>query len=231
MTAAGGADHPFTPDLFARIDETDDSLFYSQPRKVVHLDENAVEALSAFLAESLPPEGELLDLMSSWRSHLPPQLPRKRVVGLGMNAEEMADNPDLDEWIVHDLNKSPQLPFAEAAFDAAMLTVSMQYLVKPIDVFRSVARCLRPAAPFIVVLSHRCFPTKAVKIWNDCQNMRERMELGMAYFRFAGAFTDVQGVDLRPGLPAGEDPVVAVFGRREGTPTGRPRSGVSWRRR
>ena len=229
--AAGPTDHPFTPDLFARIDETDDALFYREPRKVVHLDEPALAALARFFAESLPPNGELLDLMASWRSHLPPSLARKRIVGLGMNGEEMADNPDLDEWVVHDLNKTPELPFPDSRFDAAMLTVSLQYLVKPIDVFRSVARCLRPAAPFIVVLSHRCFPTKAVKIWNDCQDMRERMELGMAYFRFAGGFTDVQGVNLRPGAPAGEDPAMAVIGRREGTAAGGPRSGATWRRR
>src|SRR5229473_1108614 len=104
-----------------------------------------------------PREGELLDVMSSWRSHLPQSFAAKRVVGIGMNAEEMADNPDLDEHVVHDLNRNPELPFADESFDGAMLTVSMQYLVKPIEVFRSIARCLRPATPLIVVISHRCF--------------------------------------------------------------------------
>ncbi|MBI2963171.1 MAG: methyltransferase domain-containing protein [Deltaproteobacteria bacterium] len=229
MTTAG--DHPFTSDLFVRLDETDDALFYAIPRKVVHLDEGAGAAASRFYGETLPPNGTLLDLMASWRSHLPADLPRRRVIGLGMNAEEMSDNPDLDEWVVHDLNKQPALPFAEARFDGALLTVSVQYLVKPIEVFRSVARSLRPGAPFIVSISHRCFPPKAVKIWQECRNMRERMELAMAYFRFAGGFDAVQGVDLRPEVRAGEDPVLAIFGKREGDAAGVRRPAAGWRRR
>ena len=225
------ADHPFTPDLFARADEDDDAIFYASARKVVHLDDRAIAAVSEFFAEQLPAGGELLDLMASWRSHLPKRLPRKRVVGLGMNEAEMSDNPDLDAWVVHDLNENPELPFPDGEFDGGMLTVSMQYLTKPIEVFRSVARCLKPAAPFIVIVSHRCFPTKAVKIWHQCQGMRERMELGMAYFSFAGGFTDVLGVDLRPSLQPEEDPVRAIIGKREGSGGAARRPTVGWRRR
>jgi len=231
VSPSGPADHPFTPDLFARADESDDASFYAMPRRVVHLDEPALAAVAAFFGEQLPPHGELLDVMASWRSHLPKALPRKRVTGLGMNAEEMAENPDLDAWVVHDLNRDPELPFADRSFDGATLTVSMQYLVRPIEVFRSVARCLRPGAPLIVVVSHRCFPTKAVKIFQQCQTMRERMELGMAYFSFAGGFADVLGVDLRPAAAPGEDPVRAVIGRRQGASTPGERPTATWRRR
>lgn len=229
--ATPAGDHPFTPDLFVRLDETDDSVFYSTPRKVVHLDDGAVAAVSRFYSEILPPHGKILDLMASWRSHLPVELPRQRVVGLGMNAEEMSDNPDLDEWVVHDLNKEPELPFSDAEFDGAVLSVSVQYLVKPIDVFRSVARILRPRAPFVVSISHRCFPTKTVKIWQRCQNMRERMELGMAYFSFAGGFMEVQGVDLRPGARPEQDPLLAIFGKREGDAKAVRRTTAGWHRR
>jgi SAM-dependent methyltransferase len=229
--APSPGDHPFTPDLFERGDESDDALFYAMPRKVVHLDEPAIAAVGEFFGENLPREGELLDLMASWRSHLPKRLQAKRLVGLGMNADEMSDNPDLDEFVVHDLNRRPELPFTDESFDGAVLTVSLQYLTQPIAVFRSVARCLRPAAPFIVVVSHRCFPTKAVKIWHQCQTMRERMELGMAYFSFAGGFSDVLGVDLRPSVPAGEDPVRAIIGRREGGRHPSRRGHAPWRRR
>jgi hypothetical protein len=227
----GAADHPFTADLFARIDESDDALFYSTPRKVVHLDAPAIAAVTRFLGESLPPASELLDVMASWRSHLPASLPRKRVVGVGMNVEELSENPDLDEWIVHDLNRDPEVPFAEASFDGATLTLSLQYLVKPIEVFRSLARCLRPAAPLIVVISHRSFPSKAVKIWHDCKSMRERMELCMAYFNFAGGFGAVQGIDLRPSARPEEDPVRAIVGTRASTGPQRQRPAAGWRRR
>jgi len=101
------ADHPFTPDLFARTDESDDAVFYSVPRKVVHLDEAAVAVVTAFFAEQLPSHADLLDVMASWRSHLPTKLARKNVVGLGMNEEEMAENPDLNTWVVHDLKRNP----------------------------------------------------------------------------------------------------------------------------
>ncbi|MGH7856420.1 MAG: class I SAM-dependent methyltransferase, partial [Candidatus Binatia bacterium] len=198
---------------------------------VVHLDDGAVAAVKRFFGETLPKGAVLLDLMSSWCSHLPAELAPKRVVGLGMNAEEMADNPDLDEHVVHDLNREPRLPFGDEEFDAATLTVSMQYLTHPVEVFREVRRVLRPAAPFVVVISHRCFPPKAVKIWNQCQNMRERMELGMAYFRFAGGFTGLLGVDLRPGVTQGGDPVLAVLACREGTSSADARSTTGWRRR
>lgn len=225
------SDHPFTPDLFERMDESDDSLFYAAPRKVLHLDDGAIAAVKRFFGETLPREAALLDLMSSWRSHLPAELAPRRVVGLGMNAEEMADNPDLDEHVVHDVNREPRLPFGDGEFDGAVLTVSMQYLTQPVEVFREVRRVLRPGAPFVVVISHRCFPPKAVKIWNQCQNMRERMELGMAYFRFAGGFTGLLGVDLRPGVPEGGDPVLAVVACRESSSAAGGKATTGWRRR
>ena len=224
-------DHPFTPDLFERLDEGDDARFYAEPRKVVHLDEPARAAVTRFFAETLPRDAEILDLMASWRSHLPPDLAPRRVTGLGMNAAEMEDNPDLDAHVVHDLNAAPVLPFADAAFDAVLLTVSMQYLIHPIEVFREVHRVLRPGGLCVVVLSHRCFFPKAVKIWNQCRSMRERMELAMAYFRYAGGFTGVLGVDLRPGAGSGEDPVVAVYASREGATRRSVRPTTGWRKR
>ena len=229
MTAP--ADHPFTPDLFERMDESDDALFYELPRKCVHIDDGAIRAVERYYAEIVPEGGELLDLMSSWRSHLPP-LPRaRRVVGVGMSAEEMTDNPQLTEHVVHDVNREPRLPFEDASFDAAVLSVSLQYLIHPIDFFRDVARVLRPGAPFAVVLSHRCFPTKAVKIWHQCQSMRERMELGMAYFQYGGGFVEISGVDLRPGVRGDEDPAVAVMAKKAGGADRAKDLGAGWRRR
>jgi SAM-dependent methyltransferase len=225
------SDHPFTPDLFERMDESDDAAFYALPRKVVHLDPEALRAVERWYAEIVPEDGELLDLMSSWRSHLPAHPRARRIVGLGMSAEEMSDNPALTEHVVHDLNREPRLPFADESFDAAILTVSLQYLIHPIEVFRDVARVLRAGAPFAVVLSHRCFPTKAVKIWHQCQSMRERMELGMAYFQYAGGYADVVGVDLRPGARGEEDPVLAVIGRKQGGGDRKQDLGTGWRRR
>ncbi len=88
--------HPFTPEMFQRMDDSEDPLFYAFPRKVVHIDDPAIAAAGQFMATTFAPHGVLLDLMSSWRSHLPAGFVKQRMVGLGLNAEEMADNPDLD---------------------------------------------------------------------------------------------------------------------------------------
>ncbi len=145
-------DHPFTPEMFQRMDESDDPLFYAFPRKVVHIDEPAIAAVGQFLAATFAPHGVLLDLMSSWRSHLPPGFVKQRLVGLGLNAEEMADNPDLDEYVVHDLNADPRLPFAADYFDGAVVTVSIQYLTQPLAVFAEVRRVRKPEwrTPFAI---------------------------------------------------------------------------------
>lgn len=176
---------------FTRVDNQDDAFFYNLPRKVVHIDEGAIAALGQFLRRSLPPAGKYLDLMSSWRSHLPADLHPSAVVGLGMNGAEMADNPQLDRFVLQDLNQQPQLPFADAEFDAAICTVSVQYLTKPVEVFRAVHRVLKPGAPFIVSFSNRCFPSKAVAIW-QMSNDAQHVQLVGHYFTTAGGWQEPQ---------------------------------------
>src|SRR5262245_31721802 len=163
-TASSGAprgDRLLPPGAYGREDESPDGCFYGLPRKVVHIDDGAIAALCRLYAELLPGGGRLLDLMSSWRSHLPAGLSPREVVGLGLNAEEMADNPQLTRAVVHDLNRDPRLPFAHEEFDGAMCAVSIQYVRHPLRVLREVRRVLRPGAPFVVAFSNRCFPAKA----------------------------------------------------------------------
>ncbi|MDZ4277709.1 MAG: methyltransferase domain-containing protein, partial [Dehalococcoidia bacterium] len=131
---------PFRPEHFRRQDERDDALFYTTPRLVTHIDDQAIAALGQLYAELLPRDGAILDLMSSWKSHLPDELPRRRVAGLGMNETELRENEELDDWVVRDVNREPRLPFADAEFDAVVLAVSVQYLTRPVDVFREVRR-------------------------------------------------------------------------------------------
>jgi SAM-dependent methyltransferase len=148
--------------------------------------------------------------MSSWRSHLPAELRPSEVVGLGLNAEEMADNPQLTRAVVHDLNRDPRLPFADEEFDGAMCAVSIQYVVHPLRVFRELHRVLRPGAPFVVSFSNRCFPTKAVAVWLSMTDAQHRT-LVRSYFDAAGGWTDIED-DER--VPAGDgDPLYAVWAR------------------
>ena len=204
---------PYPPTYFERYDQTDDALFYEPVRKVVHIDDGAIAALGIIYAELLPRSGALLDLMSSWRTHLPAELaeaPGLEVVGLGMNAEEMADNPQLARHVLHDLNREPRLPFPDGTFDGAMCAVSIQYLTRPVEVFADVARVLKPGAPFLIAFSNRCFPKKAVAVWHSTTD-EQHIQLVGSYFRLSAGWEEPQGWSWQP---PGGDPLFAVWARR-----------------
>src|SRR5215510_13726103 len=201
------------PAAYQRDDEAADAEFYRDPRKVVHIDDGAIAALGRLYGDVLAPGSRLLDLMSSWRSHLPGGFQAGAVVGVGLNADEMADNPHLTGYVVHDLNREPALPFADDEFDGAICAVSIQYLIHPVRVFREVWRVLRPGAPFVVAFSNRCFPTKAVAVWLDSTD-RQHLALVRTYFGGAGGWTDLRAEDRSPG--DGGDPLYAVWARKRG---------------
>jgi ubiquinone/menaquinone biosynthesis C-methylase UbiE len=149
--------------------------------------------------------------MSSWRSHLPEGFRAGEVVGLGLNAEEMADNPQLTSHVVHDLNQRARLPFGDDAFDGAMCAVSIQYVTHPLRILREVWRVLRPGAPFVVSFSNRCFPTKAVAVWLGSTDHQHR-SLVRTYFEAAGGWIDLKEEDRSPGDDG--DPLYAVWARK-----------------
>ncbi len=149
---------------FAKVDPGDDRAFYAEPRFVTHLDDAAVAALTAHYRAVLPVGGRLLDLMSSWVSHLPGDA-AYAVTGHGLNAEELAANPRLSRWFVQNLNAEPELDLPPGYLDGAMCCVGVQYLQHPVRVFAAVRAALKPGAPFVVSFSNRCFPTKAVAVW------------------------------------------------------------------
>jgi SAM-dependent methyltransferase len=207
---------PLQPEYFTRLDESPDTEFYNFPRKVVHIDDPAIAAVKALFREVLPAHGVVLDLLSSWRSHWPEGFHKQRLVGLGLNAEEMADNPDLDDYVVHDVNANPQLPFATATFDAVVLTVSIQYLTKPLEVFREINRILKAGGLYVVIFSNRMFPTKAVAIWRALSD-EQHLELVETYFRQAGNFIEIQAQNRTPLALTYTDPVYVVMARKTTT--------------
>jgi SAM-dependent methyltransferase len=200
-------------DFFRRVDDSDDEAFYSTPRLVVHIDDGAIAKVGDIYARLLPQGGAILDLMSSWRSHLPAHLQPARVVGLGMNRVEMEDNPALTEIVIHNLNRTPQLPFADAEFDAAVVTVSVQYMTSPLETFAEVGRVLKPGAPFIVTFSNRMFPTKAVAIWQSLDDY-DHVKLVARYFMECGGFENIEFIDKSAPTVPPTDPVWAVIGYR-----------------
>ena len=195
------------------MDEEDDGIFYESPRLVVHIDEGAIAAVGRFFKEQIPENSDVLDLMSSWRSHWPADHAKNRMVGLGLNQVEMRENPDLDEFVVHNMNNKPVLPFDDESFDAVVITVSAQYLTKPIETFSDINRVLRPGGMFIVSFSNRMFPTKAVLIWRNSTD-RGRIDLVGTYMEAAGNFEDIQGVFINPDESPPGDPVFAVTSRK-----------------
>jgi len=197
------------PHAFDRQDDGDDLDFYAPPRLVAHLDAQAVAALTAWYRRSLPAGGRVLDLMSSWISHLPDEIGYAEVVGHGMNAAELAANPRLDRWFVQDLNADTRLPEPDDGFDAVLACVGVQYLQRPVAVMREVRRTLRPSGIVAVSFSNRCFPTKAVAIWRALDTAGQA-GLVSRYLREAG-FGAVEALLLADGR--GGDPLVMVTGR------------------
>ena len=193
---------------FDKQDDGSDLDFYAPPRLVTHIDEGAIAALTDYYASQLNAGARILDLMSSWVSHLPDSLDVD-VVGHGMNADELAANPRLVRWFVQDLNQDPNLPEPDDEFDAVLICVGVQYLQQPLTVFREVRRVLKPGGVVIASFANRCFPTKAVAIWRAL-DMEGQAALIRLYLDNAG-FQNVEATLLADGEVS--DPLVAVTGR------------------
>ncbi|MGU3467667.1 class I SAM-dependent methyltransferase [Methylobacterium sp. C33D] len=199
----------FPPEAFAKHDRRPDPAFYAQPRFVTHIDDAAIAAVTDLYRAIVPAGGDILDLMSSWVSHLPDEITYASITGHGLNAAELAANPRLTRHFVQDLNTEPRLPLDTACVDAALICVSVQYLQRPVAVLSEIARVLRPGAPAVISFSNRCFPTKAVAIWNALDGAGHAQLVGL-YLQRAG-FARVEGRVLNPvGGPG--DPVTAVIG-------------------
>jgi SAM-dependent methyltransferase len=204
---ATGEGREFPIGFFARGDETDDAEFYAYPRYVTHIDDGAIAAVGA-LYDELGIDGAVLDLMGSWVSHFR-DAPDALTV-LGMNADELAANPQAKSAIVHDLNADPVLPFDTDAFDHATCCVSVDYLTHPVDVFREVARVVRAGGLFVCTFSNRLFPTKAIRGWLYSESATHQ-EIVAAYFRTAGGYEPPETRVC--ATPPGGDPLYAVWAR------------------
>lgn len=201
----------FGPGFFHRFDDADDTRFYDQPRLVTHIDDRAIAAVGAVYDElGLGSRGRVLDVMSSWVSHFR-QAPAGLVV-LGMNPVELAANPQAAGAVVADLNRSPAIPFADGSFDAVTCCVSVDYLVKPLEVFDEAARVLAPGGVFCCTFSNRCFPSKAIHGWLSTDD-RGHVAIVARYFRLTGPWGELQAsLATPPGTPG--DPLYAVWATR-----------------
>ena len=223
---------PFPERSFERVDESPDSQFYEHPRLVNHIDDYAIAAVGEAYRQFLPPGGDFLDLMSSWVSHFPADMPIGSLTGHGMNMVELANNTRLNQRFVQDLNADPALPLADNTYDGVVICVSVQYLTRPVEVFAEIGRVLKAGAPLIVAFSNRCFPTKAVALWQSLDDAGHA-QLVSIYANRAGCFDEPEAFDFSPrktlyGVPeveplrsrilAGEvhtDPLYVVVARKK----------------
>jgi len=197
MSSQDSQPFEFPTNFFRREDGSSDRYFYETPRFVTHIDDGTIDALTAFYEEVIPENARILDLMSSWISHLPKTREYNEVYGLGMNQEELENNPHLTKRLVHDLNSTPTTPLPSEFFDIALCAVSVQYLTQPVEVFREVGRTLKSGGSFIVSFSHRMFPTKAVEVWKSL-GTEDRTQLVGAYFQISELFDEPSLVKREP---------------------------------
>jgi SAM-dependent methyltransferase len=202
----------FQPAADAAGDGVADPTF-GQETSLARIDGAAIAAVTNLYREVLPPGGAILDVMSGWVPHLAPEAPYRRVVGIGIEKRALAENPFLDEWRVQDLNANPALPFPNGEFDGATICAAVQYLARPAEVFREIARVLRPGAPLIVTFSNRCLATKAIACW-CLLDETGHLCLVAQHFAASGNWADIRCLDRTP--PGGGQPLYAVIGRSLG---------------
>eukprot|EP00040_Diaphanoeca_grandis_P016389 m.84549 g.84549 ORF g.84549 m.84549 type:complete len:288 (+) comp25766_c0_seq1:143-1006(+) len=210
------ASWPYTSSHFEREDESDDSLFYSDPRLGFHIDDAAITRLTQYYASVFENNATVLDLCSSWVSHFPDEtrwVPGKRI-GLGMNEDELKQNTQLDEYVTKNLNVDPKLPFDANAFDIVTLVVSVDYLNNPKAIFHELWRVLKPGGIVVISQSNRCFPSKVINLWLET-NDHEHCWIIASYFHFTD-FVDIKIEDISPSPSVG-DPLFIVSARKPKT--------------
>jgi len=202
-----------------KIDDSDDALFYAQPRFVTHVDAGFITQLTQLYHDRLPPQGRILDLMSSWVSHLPEEVEFAHVEGHGLNGAELAKNPRLDHYFIQNLNQEQNLPLADGTFDAGINCVSVQYLQYPEAVFAEVGRILKPGGIAIFSFSNRMFYQKAIAVWRDGSES-DRVELVKSYCRAVPSFGTPEVITKRSSVAGvmqwfgSGDPFYAVLARK-----------------
>src|SRR5712692_11073114 len=206
-----GIREPFQANAVAATDPAPGPGFPPEA-SFAHIDGAAIAAVTNLYREVLPPGGAILDVMSGWVSHLPPEAPYRRVVGVGIDRNALAENPFLDEGLVQDLNRNPILPFATGEFDGATICAAIQHLARPGEVIRELARVLRPGAPLVVTFSNRCVATKPIACW--CLLDEAGHLCLIAQYFASGNWADIRCLDRTPD--GGGQPLYAVIGRSLG---------------
>jgi SAM-dependent methyltransferase len=188
------------PEERTKIDRTNDTDFYAFPRFVTHVDANFIDQLTNLYRDRLKPQTRILDLMSSWVSHLPEEMEFAHIEGHGMNDEELAKNPRLNHYFLQNLNQTPQIPLADQDFDAVLMAVSVQYLEYPEAIFSEIHRILKPDGIVIISFSNRMFYQKAIATWREGTDL-SHLQLVKSYFQSVAGFSSAEFISKSNPLP------------------------------
>jgi len=148
-----------------KLDTTDDQIFYQQPRYVHHLSASFRTRLTNLYSEYLLNHNVILDLMSSWVSHLPSNIRYKKVIGHGLNEAELRSNERLDRFWIQDLNKTQNMPIEDSSIDVGLIVAGWQYLQYPEKVSLELSRIIKSDSLLIITFTNRAFWSKAPNIW------------------------------------------------------------------
>ena len=150
-----------------KIDDSDDQIFYQNPRYVNHLSFSFRNRLTNLYSKYLYSNNVILDLMSSWVSHLPTNTKYKKIIGHGMNESELRANKRLDSFWVQNLNKIQILPIEDSSVDTGLIVAGWQYLQYPEKISLELSRIIKKDSLLIISFSNRAFWTKSPNIWTN----------------------------------------------------------------
>ena len=203
-----------------KLDQSDDALFYGEPRFVHHLDQSFRDRLTRLYRERIPACATVLDLMSSWVSHLPDDVTYDRVIGHGLNEKELDENKRLDSHWVQNLNLDQKIPLKDDSIDVTLIVAGWQYLQQPEEVAEELFRITRPKGQIIVAFSNRAFWHKAPQIWTDYGDRDHLEYVGRVLFAqgwetptFVAEQTKSKGILGMFGGPG--DPFFAVISNKK----------------
>jgi hypothetical protein len=213
-------DNPFEEALFGRLDSKPDSIFYSDPRFVEHVDSTAVQLMTNYVSNVAVEEGDaVLDLCSSWTSHYDVSSSKTpvRFAGLGMNAKELEANTALSDWVVQDLNMKPELPYKDDSFDTILCQLSIDYLTSPLQVMKEAGRILKPGGKIHIMFSNRLFLSKAVGLWTGADDIDHAYYAACELYFSGGGFQNIKAKDLstRKGKQITGDPLYVVTAEKK----------------
>ncbi|WP_288261532.1 methyltransferase domain-containing protein [uncultured Prochlorococcus sp.] len=150
-----------------KLDESNDEEFYSYPKFVYHLDANFRQNLSEVYKNEIADCATVLDLMSSWDSYLPKGKKYKKVIGHGLNKQELEKNKILNSYWIQNFNLNQEIPLDSGSVDYCLMVAAWQYLQYPENLTNEISRILCNKGKFIIAFSNRAFWHKAPNIWTS----------------------------------------------------------------